>query len=96
MSLRIAVLTALLGVGSADYLVNPCLTDAFKAAKFCDAALPINDRVDDAVSRLNITEKINALGTNTGPIDSLGLPAYNWWSEASTGVATDDNIKTTK
>ena len=29
-------------------------------------------------------------------INSIGIPAYTWWNEASTGVASDDNAVTTK
>ena len=50
---------------------------------------------DDMISRMTIADKINAMQTNTQPIPSLSLPAYNWWSEASSGVSTDA-LKTTK
>ena len=45
---------------------------------FCDYTLDINTRAKDAVSRLSLSEKISALGTNTPPLKSLGLPSYNW------------------
>jgi len=52
--------------------------------------------VADAVSRMTLAEKIGALGTGTPPIPSLGLPPYNWWSEASSGVASPRGLQTTK
>ena len=85
----IAALLLLPGVGAqpaAGELVNPCLNATFAALPFCDATLAIDLRAADAVSRMTIPEKIDALDTKTGPIASLGLPAYNWWSEASSGV----------
>lgn len=36
------------------------------------------------------------LDTGGCPIKALGLPGYNWWSEASSGVASGRNTQTTK
>lgn len=68
--------------------MNPCLTNAtFKSAKFCDFTLGIDERAADIVSRLTIPEKISALGTATHALPSVGLPPYNWWSEATHGIS---------
>jgi beta-glucosidase len=49
--------------------------------------LPINERVDDLVGRMTLTQKVSQM-TNASPaIDSLGIPAYNWWSEGLHGMA---------
>jgi len=93
--MKLALLSALATVGSArrgghgagPYLQNPCLNSTFKSAKFCDATVGIDERAADIVQRLSIVEKIDALGTNTGPLPSVGLPAYNWWSEATHGIS---------
>lgn len=71
------------------YLNNPCLnkTTARSKQPWCDPALPIDVRVADMVSRLTIDEKITALDTSETPIASLGLNAYNWWSEATHGIS---------
>ena len=42
------------------------------------------------------TEKIPNLDTSAPAIKSLGLPAYNWWEEASSGVSVDAPRGTTK
>ncbi|CAJ1441850.1 unnamed protein product [Effrenium voratum] len=76
-------------------MVNPCW-GKFAKFPFCNATLPLDDRVADAVGRMTLAEKIGALGTNTPAIPSLGLPRYNWWSEASSGVASARNTETTK
>lgn len=36
---------------------------------------------------MNITEKISWLGDWSAPIERLGIPVYEWWSEALHGVA---------
>ncbi|KAA8538048.1 hypothetical protein F0562_027372 [Nyssa sinensis] len=54
---------------------------------FCNTTLPIDQRASDLVSRLTLDEKISQL-VNTAPaIPRLGIPAYEWWSEALHGVA---------
>jgi beta-glucosidase len=52
-----------------------------------DPARPIAERVDDLVARMTLKEKILQMGTEAGPIQRLGIPRYNWWSEAGHGVA---------
>ncbi|XP_059631405.1 probable beta-D-xylosidase 7 [Cornus florida] len=54
---------------------------------FCNTALPISQRAKDLVCRLTLDEKISQL-VNTAPaIPRLGVPAYEWWSEALHGVS---------
>ncbi|CAH1443281.1 unnamed protein product [Lactuca virosa] len=60
---------------------------ATKSFPFCKTTLPISARVKDLVSRLTLDEKILQL-VNTAPaIPRLGIPAYEWWSEALHGVS---------
>ncbi|CAL8997310.1 unnamed protein product [Prunus brigantina] len=54
---------------------------------FCKTALPIDQRVQDLVSRLTLDEKISQLVNSAPPIPRLGIPSYEWWSEALHGVA---------
>lgn len=53
---------------------------------YLDPAAPLADRIADLTVRLTLEEKINFLGHENGPVDRLGIPAYNWWSEACHGV----------
>jgi beta-glucosidase len=53
---------------------------------YLDANAALEARVDDLVARLTLPEKINQLGHENNAIERLGLPAYNWWSEACHGV----------
>ncbi|KAL8514092.1 hypothetical protein ACS0TY_013274 [Phlomoides rotata] len=54
---------------------------------FCNTHLPINDRVRDLISRLTLDEKISQLVNKAAAIPRLGIPYYQWWSEALHGVA---------
>ncbi len=40
----------------------------------------------DLLSRLNLTEKIQQTQNTAPAIPRLGIPAYQWWSEALHGV----------
>src|SRR5262245_46761040 len=53
---------------------------------FLDPGLPLAARIDDLVARLTLPEKINQLLHENNAVERLGLPAYNWWSEACHGV----------
>lgn len=60
---------------------------ATNSLPFCRNSLSIGRRAADLVSRLTLDEKISQL-VNTAPaIPRLGIPAYEWWSEALHGVA---------
>ena len=67
----------------------PCLqsTQPYAKQPWCDHTKSIEERAADAVSRLTLPEKICSLDTSGCPNPSLGLPDYNWWSEASSGVS---------
>jgi beta-glucosidase len=53
---------------------------------FTDPNRPLAERVDDLVGRLTLPEKINQLIHENNAIERLGVPAYNWLSEACHGV----------
>jgi len=54
---------------------------------FQNPDLPLETRVGDLVSRLTLEEKVFQMMHNAPPIERLGIPEYNWWSEALHGVA---------
>ncbi|GAU40115.1 hypothetical protein TSUD_389650 [Trifolium subterraneum] len=54
---------------------------------FCDKSLSIEDRVSDLVKRLTLQEKIGNLGNSAVQVSRLGIPKYEWWSEALHGVS---------
>lgn len=79
-------------------LYNPCIDASSPQASmpFCNSKLPIMERVADILSKMTIKEKIGNLDTGGVGIEALGLPAYNWWSEASTGVANEIHKSSTQ
>lgn len=54
---------------------------------FCNVSVGINERVVDLVQRLTLQEKITFLVNSAGSVSRLGIPKYEWWSEALHGVS---------
>ncbi len=54
---------------------------------FCDKSLPFDVRAKDLVDRMTLHEKVNQLGDLAYGVPRLGLPKYEWWSEALHGVS---------
>ncbi|AXC11339.1 Beta-glucosidase [Acidisarcina polymorpha] len=50
-------------------------------------SLPTEQRVNDLVSRMTLEEKVSQMQNHAAAIPRLGVPAYDWWSEALHGVA---------
>ena len=63
-------------------------------AKFpiCDQSIPSRQRAADLVSRMTTAEKITQLVTTAVAIPRLGLPKFEWWSEALHGVAYSPGV----
>jgi beta-glucosidase len=55
---------------------------------YLNASLPLEQRVDDLVSRMTMEEKASQLVNRAAAVPRLQVPAYNWWSEALHGVVT--------
>jgi beta-glucosidase len=49
--------------------------------------LPVDQRVEDLISRMTLEEKAQQMLDRAPAIDRLGVPEYNWWNEALHGVA---------
>ncbi|HBA13302.1 MAG TPA: hypothetical protein DCW98_04930, partial [Bacteroidales bacterium] len=49
---------------------------------FQNPKLKIEKRVDNLLSLLTPEEKVGLMMNGSISIDNLGIPAYNWWSEA--------------
>ncbi|GMY39132.1 beta-xylosidase/alpha-L-arabinofuranosidase 2-like [Fagus crenata] len=54
---------------------------------FCNTSLGVDSRVVDLVKRLTLQEKIGFLVNSAGSVSRLGIPKYEWWSEALHGVS---------
>jgi len=62
-------------------------TPAPANAPYLDLSLPIEQRVDDLVSRMTLDEKISQMVDHAAAIPRLGVPNYDWWNESLHGVA---------
>ncbi len=54
---------------------------------YLDTNLSTAVRVEDLLSRLTLAEKVAMMNHPTQGVPRLGIPAYNFWSEACHGVA---------
>lgn len=54
---------------------------------FQNPDLPLEDRIEDLISRLTLEEKISLLPTEQAAIERLGIPEYSVGGEAAHGVA---------
>lgn len=66
-------------------------TDAQRSSQppFLDTRLSAEQRASDLVHRMTLEEKATQLVNQARSIPRLGVPAYDWWSEALHGVARD-------
>src|SRR5437868_9015179 len=62
-------------------------TEPTPTTPYLDPNLPIDQRVDDLVSRMTLEEKASQLVNQARAIPRLQVPAYDYWSEALHGVA---------
>ncbi len=51
-----------------------------------DPKQPIDQRVENLLQMLTPEEKVGLMMNKSVSIDRLGIPSYNWWSEACHGV----------
>jgi len=58
------------------------------APAYLNPTLPVDQRVDDLVSRMTLEEKASQVVHQAAAIPRLKVPAYNWWTEALHGVAS--------
>ena len=56
-------------------------------APYLNPSLPIEQRVNDLVSRMTLEEKVSQMMNAAPAIPRLGIPEYDWWNEALHGVA---------
>jgi beta-glucosidase len=64
------------------------------AFPFRNPHLPLEDRVDDLISRMSLSEKVQQMDAEAFEISRLGIPAYSWQNEALHGLKSY-NVATT-
>ncbi len=56
---------------------------------FQNPDLSVDERVENLISLLTPEEKVGLMMNKSVSVDRLGIPSYNWWSEACHGVRQD-------
>ena len=87
------LLFLLIGASSltAQTAANPSATKEPARAAYLDPSLPLEQRVNDLISRMTLEEKVSQMQDVAAAIPRLGVPAYNWWNEGLHGVARSGN-----
>ena len=55
---------------------------------YCNSSLPYDVRVKDLVDRMTLEEKATNVIYKAAGVERIGLPPYQWWSEALHGVSS--------
>jgi beta-glucosidase len=71
----------------ASRLAAQSASPALPRPPYLDPSLPVDQRVDDLVSRMTLEEKASQMQDIARAVPRLGIPAYNWWNEGLHGVA---------
>ncbi|KAI3456047.1 hypothetical protein Pfo_012710 [Paulownia fortunei] len=58
-----------------------------KEFAFCDSSLSYEVRAKDLIDRMTLNEKAGQIGDTASGVPRIGLPEYEWWSEALHGVS---------
>ena len=74
-------IAALLSAGFMGY------AQEYRSYPMWNPDLPLEQRVNDVVSRLSLEEKVAQMLNSTPAVPRLGIPAYDWWNEVLHGVA---------
>jgi beta-glucosidase len=67
--------------------VSKIPSDTHETPVYLDAKQPLTRRVIDLLNRMTLEEKISQMRNTASAIPRLGIPAYDYWSEALHGVA---------
>ncbi len=59
----------------------------YQSLPFWNYKLPLEQRVNDVISRLTLEEKVAQMLNATPAVPRLGILAYDWWNETLHGVA---------
>jgi len=87
------LLCALFGASSLTAQTSPNSSSerVSPQAAYLDPNVPLEQRVNDLVSRMTLEEKVSQMQDVAPGIPRLGIPAYNWWNEGLHGVARSGN-----
>ncbi|KAK4580133.1 hypothetical protein LTR86_000336 [Recurvomyces mirabilis] len=77
----------------ASYFTPACQTSPLCSHKVCDTSLSTSDRIASLISELTEEEKILNLVDASAGSTRIGLPPYEWWSEATHGVGSAPGVQ---
>src|SRR5262245_37981329 len=78
----VIVLVVILSVGSS-------MAQTREQPAYLNPAMPAQQRAEDLVHRMTVEEKVTQLINQARAVPRFNIPAYDWWSEALHGVATN-------
>ena len=87
LRITLCVLTLVLCLISSGSLATTQETKVDPGAAYLNPRLPLDQRVNDLVSRMTLEEKVSQMMNAAPAIPRLGIPQYDWWNEALHGVA---------
>ncbi|MCQ2187857.1 MAG: glycoside hydrolase family 3 C-terminal domain-containing protein [Bacteroidales bacterium] len=76
-------------VAAAVIVLAGCSAKTQYEYPFQDPSLSVDERVENLISLLTPEEKVGLMMNKSVSVDRLGIPSYNWWSEACHGVRQD-------
>ncbi|KAA0145948.1 hypothetical protein FNF28_07761 [Cafeteria roenbergensis] len=79
------------GDSSPTAVARPC-TGKYSLLPFCNTSLPVVERVDDLVARINVSDFPGLFVNGQAAIPYLGIPSYQVWSEATHGVGFSPGV----
>ena len=88
----ILLFSAMIPINTQNTSFPDCKLGPLSTYPICDSSLPSRQRAADLVSRLTTEEKIARLVSTSAAVPRLGLPSYQWWSEALHGVAGSPGV----
>ena len=78
-----------LGALSVKAMVMQGSASSARRYPFQNPDLTYEERVENLISLLTPEEKVGLMMNKSASVDRLGIPSYNWWSEACHGVRQD-------
>jgi beta-glucosidase len=78
---------SLLLIGVLFFTAGKLLAQQSNTPAYENYSLPIDERVDDLISRMTLEEKASQMVNEASALPKLDVPQYGWWSEALHGVA---------
>ncbi|KAK5163127.1 uncharacterized protein LTR77_010911 [Saxophila tyrrhenica] len=70
-----------------------CKTNPFCSFKACNTSLSMDERIAALLKEMTLEEKVTNLVDSATGVPRLGLPPYEWWSEALHGVADSPGVE---